>query len=83
MALTTVMFLKPPCEALFGSSTGKARAPSRRAAASSAPEAIGKNATNAVDQYEGSDHAMRTVASSVKPNVVPMCRSEKFAFTHA
>ena len=83
MRLTATMFLRPPWAALFGNSTGNAREPSRRAATSSMPEAMGSSETNAVVTYEGSTHARMMVPSSVRPNVVPMWRRVKFAFTQA
>ena len=50
---------------------------------SSPPEASGKSATNAVAATGGRSRVVPTHASSVKPNTVPMCLMEKFAFTQA
>ena len=83
MAHTTAMLLKPPPAACFGRSAGNEHVPSRRASTSSPPEASGKSATNAVAATGGRSRVVPTHASSVKPNTVPMCLMEKFAFTQA
>ncbi|MFR7736053.1 MAG: hypothetical protein ACLU0V_00260 [Eggerthella lenta] len=79
MMLTATMFLRPPWAALFGNSTETPAA----ARAACMPEAMGSSETNAVVTYEGSTHARMMVPSSVRPNVVPMWRRVKFAFTQA
>ena len=48
MMLTATMFFRPPWVALRGKRTGKARAPSRRAATSAIPEAMGRAAVKKV-----------------------------------